>query len=45
MLDKSTKKTECVKLPLGTLVLVVGHQLEIIIDHRLESVAAVDVIF
>ena len=27
------------------LSLVVGHWLEIIIDHRLESVAAVDAIF
>ena len=27
------------------LLLVVGHRLEIIIDHRLESVAAVDAIF
>ena len=25
--------------------IVVGHRLEIIIDHRLESVAAVDAIF
>ena len=26
-------------------IVVVGHRLEIIIDHRLESVAAVDAIF
>ena len=31
------------RIPL--LILVVGHQLEIIIDHGLELVAAVDVIF
>ena len=33
------------KLEEGCVILVVGHRLEIIIDHRLESVAAVDVIF
>ena len=29
----------------GSEMIVVGHRLEIIIDHQLESVAAVDVIF
>ena len=33
------------KLEEGCVILVVGHRLEIIIDHRLESVAAVDAIF
>ena len=36
--DKCNKNT-------NDYLLVVGHWLEIIIDHRLESVAAVDAIF
>ena len=42
---KNVKRIPCMIGYIDYAPVVVGHRLEIIIDHQLESVAAVDVIF